>query len=144
MKYGIKQLRKDFPTDQACLEFAFDVLHSRECSCGGEYRPVKGRKQFYCTKCHWQIAPLANTIFERSLVPLTKWFEAILMVEHGASIREIQFAIGAGYKTAWRVKMVLRLAMKGSYHLKSKKLFAHLLRVRTSPVKTERKVAVVA
>ena len=109
-RYGLKQLRKDFPNDQSCLQFAFDTLHSKECACGGEYSPVKGRKQFYCTRCRKQISPLAQTIFRRSLVPLTRWFEAILMIEGCASIREVQLVLGVGYKTAWRVKKLLLLA----------------------------------
>ena len=84
-KYGLAQLRKDFPNDQMCLQFAFDTLHSRECSCGGVYAPVKCRKQFYCSKCRFQIAPLAGTIFHKSDTPLTLWWHALWVFSNAKS-----------------------------------------------------------
>lgn len=112
-KYGLKSLRRDFPTDQACLEFAFDTLHSRECSCGGKYTPVKGRKQFYCTRCRKQVAVLVGTIFERSVVGLLIWFRAMFLVHEGIGVKALQREIGTTYKTAWRVRSILRNAMRG-------------------------------
>lgn len=110
MKYGLKQLRKDFPTDQKCLQFAFDTLHSRECGCGGVYKRVANRNAFYCTKCRKQVHPLAQTIFRRSLVPLRDWFRAMLLIHEGMSIAALGKELGIGYKTAWRVVHTLRQA----------------------------------
>ena len=107
MKYGLKQFRNDFPTDQKCLEYAFDTLHSKECGCGGVYKPVKGRNAYYCTRCRNQIHPLAETIFRRSLVPLSKWFNAIVLVGNGISIKALQKELGTTYKTAWRCRNIL-------------------------------------
>lgn len=115
MKYGLKQLRKDFPTDRACLEFAFDTLHSRECSCGGTYAPVKGRKQFYCSKCRFQIAPLAGTIFHKSDTPLTLWWHALWVFSNaksGVSAKEMERQLAVTYKTAWRMLSLIRKALK--------------------------------
>ena len=114
-KYGIKQLRKDFPTDQACLEFAFDVLHSRECSCGGMFTPVKGRKQFYCSRCRFQIAPLAGTIMHKSDTPLTLWFHALWVFSNaksGVSAKEMERQLAVTYKCAWRILTLIRKALK--------------------------------
>jgi transposase-like protein len=108
MKYGIKQLRKDFPTDQACLEFAFDTLHSRECSCGGRNVLMSDRPQYYCTKCRKQTAVLSGTIFERSLVPLRDWLYAALLLKQGCSIAVLSQRLEVGYKTGWRVQKLLR------------------------------------
>src|SRR3990167_10230324 len=115
MKYGLKQLRKDFPNDQACLQFAFDTLHSRECACGGEYSPVKGRKQFYCSKCRFQIAPLSGTIFHKSDTPLTLWFHALWVFSNaksGVSAKEMERQLAVTYKTAWRIMSLIRKALK--------------------------------
>lgn len=115
MKYGLKQLRKDFPTDRACLEFAFDTLHSRECSCGGVYAPVKGRKQFYCSKCRFQIAPLSGTIFHKSDTPLTLWWHALWVFSNaksGVSAKEMERQLAVTYKTAWRMLSLIRKALK--------------------------------
>ncbi|MDE2233687.1 MAG: IS1595 family transposase [Patescibacteria group bacterium] len=114
-KYGLKQLRKDFPTDRACLEFAFDTLHSRECSCGGVYAPVKGRKQFYCSKCRSQIAPLSGTIFHKSDTPLTLWWHALWVFSNaksGVSAKEMERQLAVTYKTAWRMLSLIRKALK--------------------------------
>lgn len=113
MKYGLKQLRKDFPNDQACLQFAFDTLHSKECGCGGEYSPVKGRKQFYCSKCRFQIAPLSGTIFHKSDTPLTLWWHALWVFSNaksGVSAKELQRQIGCTYKTCYRIRKLISLA----------------------------------
>lgn len=114
MKYGLKQLRKDFPNDQACLQFAFDTLHSKECACGGEYSPVKGRKQFYCSKCRFQIAPLSGTIFHKSDTPLTLWWHALWVFSNaksGLSAKELERQLAVTYKTAWRLRRLIVSAL---------------------------------
>lgn len=115
MKYGLKQLRKDFPTDKACLDFAFDTLHSKECSCGGEYRRVEGRKQFYCTKCRFQIAPLSGTIMHKSDTPLTLWWHALWVFSNaksGLSAKDLERQLAVTYKCAWRILHQIRKALK--------------------------------
>ena len=113
MRYGLKQFRKDFPTERACLDFIFETLHTPECACGGSYRYREGRKQYQCSQCRAVISPLVGTIFERSVVPLTQWFGAILSVHQGISIKGLQREIGTTYKTAWRCSHILRNAMQG-------------------------------
>lgn len=115
MKYGLKQLRKDFPTDKACLDFAFDTLHSKECSCGGEYKRVEGRKQYYCTKCRFQIAPLSGTIMHKSDTPLTLWWHALWVFSNaksGLSAKELERQLAVTYKCAWRILHQIRKALK--------------------------------
>jgi transposase-like protein len=112
-KYGLGSLRRDFPTDQACLQFAFDTLHSKECACGGRNTLMSTRKQFYCTRCRKQTAVLVGTIFERSVVSLSQWFRSILLVHQGISIKGLQRELGTTYKTAWRCSHILRNAMRG-------------------------------
>lgn len=116
-KYGIVSLRKQFPTEDAFLDFIFDTLHTRKCSCGGTYRRLKGRKQFYCTKCLHQIAPTAGTIFHKSDTPLTLWFHAIMVFSNaksGISAKQLQREIEVTYKTAWRMLRLIRKAIPQS------------------------------
>lgn len=113
-RYGIRSLTKDFPNDDICLDFIFDSLHSRDCSCGGKYRRVKGRKQFQCSKCRFQIAPLAGTIFHKSDTPLTLWFKAILSFSNaksGLSAKQLERELETTYKTAWRMLTLIRKAL---------------------------------
>src|SRR3989344_7926743 len=114
-KYGVRDLKRDFPTDEACLAFIFDTLHSRKCSCGGEYRPITGRKQFQCSKCRYQIAPASNTIFHKSDTPLSSWFHAIWIFSNaksGISAKELERQLGVTYKCAWRILSFIRKALK--------------------------------
>jgi transposase len=114
LKYGLKSLRADFPNDDAILEFIFDARHTRECSCGGTYKRLAGRKQFQCGKCRFQISPTAGTIFHKSDTPLTTWFYVILLFSNaksGFSAKQLQRDLEVTYKTAWRMLKVIREAL---------------------------------
>ncbi len=113
-KYSIADLRRDFPTDETCLDLIFDTLHSRSCSCGGTYRQIKGRKQYQCSKCRFQIAPASTTIFHKSDTPLSLWFHAIFIFSNaksGISAKELERQLGVTYKCAWRILSLIRKAL---------------------------------
>lgn len=114
-KYGLRDLERQFPDDASCLEFIFDALHSRKCSCGGKYSPLSGRKQYQCSKCRFQIAPCANTIFHKSDTPLTLWFHAIWIFSNaksGISAKEMERQLNVTYKCAYRILKQIREALK--------------------------------
>ncbi len=114
MKYSIRDLKREFPTDEVCTEFLFDALHTRECSCGGKYALIKGRRQLQCSKCRFQIAPTAGTIFHKSPTPLTLWFHAIFVFSNaksGISAKELERQLGVTYKCAWRMLSLIRKAL---------------------------------
>jgi len=121
-KYSIKDLKKDFPNDNKCLDYLFDTLHSRECSCGGTYKRLKNRKKFHCTKCSFQIAPMSGTIFEKSSTPLTLWFHAIWIFSNaksGISAKELERQLGVTYKCAWRILKLIRDSIsQGNFKLR--------------------------
>lgn len=113
-KYSIRDFKKQFPTEEACLSFVFDSLHSRKCSCGGEYKQIRNRKQFQCGKCRFQIAPTAGTIFHKSDTPLSSWFHAIWIFSNaksGISAKEMERQLGVTYKCAWRILSLIRTAL---------------------------------
>ncbi len=113
-KYTIKDLQKQFPTDDVVLDFIFENLHSRDCSCGGTYSRIKGRKQYQCSKCRYQIAPTAGTIFHKSDTPLTDWFYALFIFSNaksGISAKELERQLGVTYKCAWRILKQIRRAL---------------------------------
>lgn len=118
-KYGLSHLKRDFPTDDVCLDFVFDSLHSRDCSCGGTYSKIKGRKQYQCSKCRFQIAPTAGTIFHKSDTPLTLWFHALWVFSNaksGISAKELERQLATTYKTAWRILKLIREALGRDTH----------------------------
>lgn len=113
-RYGARSLERDFPTDEVCLEFIFEARHSKECSCGGTYKRLQGRKQYQCSKCRFQIAPTAGTIFHKSDTPLLLWFKAILAFSNaksGLSAKELERELEVTYKTAWRILTLIRKAL---------------------------------
>ena len=123
--YGSKSLKREFPDEASCLNFLFDLAHSRSCGCGGTYNPMfgviadklEGRRQFQCSKCRFQIAPMADTIFEKSTTPLTTWFQALLAFSNaksGISGYELQREIETTYKTAWRILKLVRSTLTQS------------------------------
>lgn len=114
-RYGLTSLKRDFPNEEACLQFIFDSQHTRKCSCGGQYHLIDGRKQFQCSKCRFQIAPCANTIFHKSSTPLSLWFHAIWIFSNaksGISALEMQRQLEVTYKCAWRILSLIRKALK--------------------------------
>lgn len=120
-KYGIISLRKQFPTDEACIEFLFDALHKRTCTCGGTFSLMKNGTQkirtLRCSKCRTKISPTRGTIFHKSETPLTLWFHAIMVfsnVKSGISAKTIQRDLEVTYKTAWRMLTLIRKTLKQS------------------------------
>jgi len=113
-KYGLLDLKKQFPSEDACLDYLFTTLHTPACSCGGTYKRVASRKQYQCSKCRFQIAPTAGTIFHKSDTPLTLWFHAIFVFSNaksGISAKELERQLGVTYKTAWRMLKLIREAL---------------------------------
>ena len=69
---------------------------------------------FYCNECKGQFTVTVGTVFERSKVPLTKWWMAAHMMnsaKNGVSAHEIHRTVGVTYKTAWFMMHRLREAM---------------------------------
>ena len=116
-KYGIPSLKRDFPTDRACLDFIFKTLHKDGCSCGGRYSLMKGTRRYQCSKCRFKIAPTSGTIFHKSDTPLTLWFQAILVFSNaksGISAKQMESNLEVTYKCAWRILMLIRKALAQS------------------------------
>lgn len=110
-RFGIRGLRKRFPSEDACLAYVFKKCHSRHCSCGGTFKRMKGRKKYHCSRCSRQIAPTAGTIFEKSKVPLSLWFHAMLVFSNakcGISAKVIERDLEVTYKCAWRMLTLIR------------------------------------
>ena len=109
-KYTIRDLRRDFPNEDACLDHLFKIYYGEDCKCPkctkkGFYR-VKGRKAYACAWCGYHIHPTANTIFHKSSTSLMDWFFAIYLTsqsKHEISAKELQRYIGCNYKTALRM-----------------------------------------
>jgi transposase-like protein len=91
-----------------------------QCSDQDKIAKVDGKKQshrpglYYCNECKGQFTVTVGTVFERSKVPLTKWWMAARMFnsgKNGVSAHEIHRNLGVTYKTAWFMMHRLREAM---------------------------------
>lgn len=120
-RYTIDTLHKQFPDDDACLDYMFQRQYGNLPTCHkcGVVKPryyrVSNRKCYACNDCGYQLSPLANTIFHKSDTPLTKWFYAIYLFgvgKNGVSAKEIERHLGVTYKTAWRMAKQIRLMMQ--------------------------------
>ena len=58
---------------------------------------------FECGRCGYQASPLIGTIFERTHLPLVKWFQAmeLFLLPDGISALRLSQVIQVTYKTAW-------------------------------------------
>jgi len=87
--------------------------------CGGFDRitPVKGGRAGLrrCGPCKREFTVTVGTIFERSHVPLHKWFQAAHLLassKKGISAHQLHRTLKVTYKTAWFMAHRLREAMK--------------------------------
>jgi transposase-like protein len=87
---------------------------------GSQIALVEGTKRshrpglYYCNACKGQFTVTVGTVFERSKVPLTKWWMAAHLMnsnKNGVSAHEIHRQLGVTYKTAWFMMHRLREAM---------------------------------
>ncbi len=137
---------REFPTDDACLNylwrvrFAPDGDHAWCPRCRAvrlfrRYDLAAPRRSWTCTRCGHHLYPTAGTIFARSPTGLRRWFYAahMMMTTGGrVSARQLQRELGVTYKTAWRIRDKLRLAMSGGEPV-WRELAATLAGHRTGP-----------
>jgi transposase len=110
-RYSIRNFERDFPTDEACLEWLREYLYPdgifcKVCQRVTKHHRVKSRPSYSCDRCGHHEHPTAGTIFHRSRTPLRLWFRAIFLMAQtrcGISAKAIERDLGITYKTAWRM-----------------------------------------
>jgi transposase-like protein len=91
--------------------------------CGATDRLVKleGTKKshraglLFCNHCQGQFTVTVGTVFERSHVPLTKWWIAVYLLcssKKGISSHQLHRTLGVAYRTAWFMTHRIREAMR--------------------------------
>ena len=120
-KYTIKDFRRQYPTDAACLDKIFkirygSIIYCPECTCETEFRRIPTRRCYQCKHCYAQFYPTAGTIFEKTTTPLSDWFFAIYLfttTRNGVSAKELERALGVTYKCAFRMGHKIRELIGG-------------------------------
>ena len=82
---------------------------------------VEGEKQshraglFYCNECKGQFTVTVGTVFERSKLPLSKWWLAMHLMaasKKGMSAHQMSRMLGISYKSTWFMMHRIREAMR--------------------------------
>lgn len=117
--YTITTFNREFPDNDACLEFLFNARWPDGVTCTAcdrvtnHYR-ISSRKGYSCSGCGTYVFPTAGTIFHKSSTPLLLWFHAMFLMAStrcGISAKQLQREIGVTYKTAWRMFHQIRKLM---------------------------------
>ena len=79
--------------------------------CGGKAHAIVGRRRLYqCRGCRRQTSLKAGTIFDHSLIPLSKWFQAMwLLTQSKGSIATLVLArkLDLKWDSAWLLRQKL-------------------------------------
>ena len=110
-KYTIKDFERDFPNDDACLEWLKnsrwpDGIYCEKCKRVTKHHKITKRPAYACDFCGSHVYPMAGTILEHSATPLRLWFHAMFLMAStrcGISAKQLQRELGVTYKTAWRM-----------------------------------------
>lgn len=111
--------QKRFGTEEACREavIAWRWPDGFKCpACGGAKHAIVGKRQLYlCHSCRRQTSPIAGTVFENTMIPLVKWFQAMWLItqsKNSISTLEMSRQIGVKWDTAWRLRQKLATIME--------------------------------
>lgn len=115
-KYTIKDFWRDFPNDDACLDWLIeyrwpDGIPCKVCGSITKHHKMSTRRSVSCQRCGHHVHPTADTIFHKSTTPLTLWFYTIYLMAQtrgGISAKQIERETGVTYKTAWRMCKLIR------------------------------------
>lgn len=114
--YTIKDLERDFPDDNACLEWLKnnrwpDGIYCEKCKRITKHHRLIKRPAYSCDFCGNNVYPMAGTILEHSATPLRLWFHAMFLMATtrcGISAKQLEREVGVTYKTAWRMFKQIR------------------------------------
>src|SRR5882672_6074245 len=122
-RYTFKDFEKQFPTDDACLEWLRDYLYPNGIFCEPcgkvtKHHKVASRKSYSCQFCGHHVHPTANTIYHKSSTSLKTWFHAIYLMAStrcGISAKQLERETGVTYKTAWRMFKQIRMMLEENH-----------------------------
>ena len=122
-RYTIADFNRDFPSDDACLEWLKNHLYPagifcQKCGQVTKHHKITTRRSYSCDICGHHVHPTSGTIFEKSTTPLKLWFHAIYLMSStrcGISAKQIERETGVTYKTAWRMFHQIRSLLQEDY-----------------------------
>jgi transposase-like protein len=118
---NLPKLMEQFGSEDRCHAYleAMRWPDGVEClRCGSDsISRISSRRLFECNEesCRYQFSVRVGTIFDRSHLPLWKWFLAIYLVgesKKGVSAKQLERVLNVSYKTAWFLAHRIRAAME--------------------------------
>ncbi|MGB5926167.1 MAG: IS1595 family transposase [Dehalococcoidia bacterium] len=114
--YTIRDFSRDFPNDDACLEWLKNTrwpngIYCTKCQRITKHHKISNRSAYACDFCGNHVYPMAGTILEHSATALRLWFHAMFLMAStrcGISAKQLQRELGVTYKTAWRMFTQIR------------------------------------
>ncbi|MBI4645830.1 MAG: transposase [Bacteroidia bacterium] len=113
------QIKRKFNTQAKCLKYLEKLRwHNKPVCIFCNAQNITKRKntiKYHCNKCNRDFSVLQGTIFENTHLPLTKWFQVILLVlNNGTELSTLQISkkINVSYKTTWYTVVRIRNALK--------------------------------
>jgi transposase-like protein len=126
-KYSTRDFDRDFPNDDACLEWLFKERWSKGVKCEkcgkvtNHYR-IKNRPCYSCEICGTHVYPMAGTIFEDTKFDhLRLWFKAVAymaVTRCGISSRQLSRDLGVTVKTGYRMWKQIRTTLSEGNSIK--------------------------
>jgi transposase len=116
-KYSTGDFDRDFPTDDACLEWLFkarypDGVFCAKCEMVTPHSRIKERPCYSCNRCGNHVYPMSGTIFQSTKFDhLRLWFKAITYMSAtrcGMSSRNLSRVLGVTVKTGYRMWKQIR------------------------------------
>lgn len=112
----IQDFFKQFPDDDACLDYLMQLRHGEALDCPkcgkhGKFHRIRRHPAYECAWCGFEIFPMVGTMFYRSHTPLQKWFYAMYLfttTRHGVPAKELQRQLSVSYPTAFRMAHLIR------------------------------------
>ncbi len=118
MDVNLTTLIERFGSEDRCHEYLRELRWPNGVRCprcdGTTISVIHKRRQFDCDSCRYQFSVRVGTLFEKSHLPLWKWFLAVYLMcesKKGISSKQLQRTLGVSYKTAWYLTHRIRDAM---------------------------------
>lgn len=92
---------------------------------------MAGERRYHCNNCFSSFSVTVGTIFHRTRLPLSTWFDAMVLLRSSSfSSRDLAKRLGINKSSAWRIEMLLRRCTEDP---RSRDLLNSLLLVLRAP-----------
>ena len=115
---GTRSIRRHFSTQQICLDYLESLRWAEGLYCAycqsNRITPMPKERRYKCGACNRSFSVITNTIFHKTKLELSIWFEAIIKIlnaKKSISARELGRDLEICKETAWFLCMRIRKAM---------------------------------